>query len=63
MNKGAEVPKPLMIGILVVVVLVVGFFGFRKISPPPATVDTTQISPERLEDPDRGPSTQQGSGN
>lgn len=57
MNKGGEVSKPLMIGIIVVVVAIVGFFAMKTFAPSTPVVDTTTISTERLRDPDRGPST------
>jgi hypothetical protein len=50
--KGAEVPKGVLIGLGVVVLLVVGYFLFSSTAGAPAPVDPTTIPADRLLDPD-----------
>jgi hypothetical protein len=51
--KSAEVPKPVAIGIIAVIVVIVAFFMYNSFMKAPPQVEASKLSPERLSDPDR----------
>lgn len=57
MAKDKEVPVPALVAIAVLVIGLVGFMIFQNFLQPAPTVKVEEISPERLEDPDIGPTT------
>jgi hypothetical protein len=50
--KSKEIPPAAIVGVVVVVLLVVGFFAYNSFVKPPDVIDPSTISAERLEDPD-----------
>lgn len=57
--KDRDVPVPAIIGLAVVVVGIIGYFLYQGFLQPAPEVKVEELPPERLLDPDRGPSTTQ----
>ena len=59
MKKDREIPVAAIVGLAVVLLGIIGYFVYQGFLQPAPEIKVENISPERLEDPDRGPSTQQ----
>lgn len=57
MAKNKEVPLPALIAIGVLVLGLVGYLIYSNFLEPAPVINTDEISPERLQDPDVGPTT------